>query len=69
MPESKFDDIIRDAEKADRYARQAPDHNHLREAVRDLAKVVVALATILKEQERAQQRAERLRDADTAPPL
>jgi hypothetical protein len=42
----------------------------LRAAIlRDLAKVVMALATMLKEQERAQQRAERrLRDADTVPP-
>jgi hypothetical protein len=69
MPESKFDDIIHDAEKAERDARRAPDHAALCRAVGDLAKVVMALATMLKEQESAQQRAERhLRDADTVPP-
>jgi hypothetical protein len=70
MPESKFDDMISRARRAGAMSRDpGTTPRDTREAVAMLAKIVEELATMLKEEERSQQEAERrLRDADTEPP-
>jgi hypothetical protein len=55
MPQSKFDDMIRDAHKAGRLARApSSDLRHVSKAVEMLAEVVGDLATVLKGQESSQ---------------